>query len=284
MKLDNDAPFWKVLVVNIIKAVVAVLLVVIVINILLKIFTKHNHEIEVPDFTAMTMEEAQKVAHKANVRLDVVDSVFVRRLEPGAIFSQNPASGSAVKKGRRILITINATQPKRVEMPNLVGLSLRQAKTELYSRGLSIKRISYVSDIATNNVIEQRYNGRKISQGQQIESESAIELVLGLNYEDALTFVPYVCGYTLSVAEDNIYDNSLNVGTVRYDSSVQTYEDTLNAVVYLQSPIDIHMPHEKGAKVNLNLTVDQTKLSNIQVPEISLESEESEVVSEEDGQ
>lgn len=279
MNSNSETPFWKTLLVNVLKAVIGLVILVCVVDICLKIMTKHNREISVPDFREMSMEEAEYAAKKADVRLDVVDSVFVRRLAPGSVFSQNPAAGSAVKKGRRILITINANQPKMVPMPNLVGLSLRQAKTELYSRGLSIRRISYVSDIATNNVLEQRYNGRKIASGQEVESESAIDLVLGLNDEDSYTFVPYVCGYKLSIAEDNIYDNSLNVGTVRYDSSVETYEDTLNAVVYMQAPSNVNEPHLRGSRVNLVLTVDQTKLA---VPvEIESEQEETDSADEE---
>lgn len=273
MKLDSEKPFWKTLLINIIKAVIGVVVLVLVIDIFLKIFTKHNNEIAVPDFSSMSIEDASQVAAKANVRLDVIDSIYVKRLAPGAVFSQNPAAGSAVKKGRRVLITINATNPKMVDMPNLIGLSLRQAKTELFSRGLSINKISYIEDIATNNVIEQRYRGRRINPGDEVESESAIDLVLGLNPEDATTNVPYVCGYPLQVAEDNIYDNSLNVGTVRYDESVQTYQDTLDAVVYIQSPMDIYVPYNKGARVNLVLTVDQSKLANLTPPTPGSEEE-----------
>ncbi len=273
MKLDPNKPFWKSLLLNIVQAAVGVIILVLIINFCLKIFTRHNNEISVPDFYSMSLEEANHVARKSNVRLDVIDSIYVKRLEPGAVFLQNPAAGSPVKKGRRILITINASQPKMIDMPNLVGFSLRQAKTELYSRGLSINKISYIEDIATNNVIEQRYKGRKIAPGEQVESESAIDLVLGLDYEDALTNVPYVCGYSLSVAEDNIFENSLNVGTVRYDDSVQTYQDTLDAVVYSQSPINIYEPCRKGAKVNLILTIDQSKLADLVPPTLEPEAE-----------
>ena len=270
---DKDS-FWKNLLRNIIGAVIGVVLIVFVINVLLKVFTRHNREIAVPDFTTMSVEEAAAIAQAAEVRLDIVDSIYVRRLAPGAVFSQNPQAGSAVKKGRRILITVNATQPKLIEMPDLVGYSFRQAKTELYSKGLSIRKISYVSDIATNNVIEQRYNGRKIAPGSKIESDSQIDLVLGLNDADTLTYVPFVCGYSLQVAKDNIYDNSLNVGSVRYDASVKTYEDTLSAVVYSQTPNNIHYPCNMGDRVDLMLTVDQTKLLNISYPESEPENEE----------
>ena len=94
------------------------------------------------------------------------------------IYSQNPIAGSKVKKGRRILITINAINPQMVEMPSLVGFSLRQAYTELTSKGLSIGSLIYIEDIATNNVLEQRYNGQPVAPKTLLESESDIDLLL----------------------------------------------------------------------------------------------------------
>ena len=56
---------------------------------------------------------------------------------------------------------------KKVSMPNLVGYSMRQAKAELNSRGLSLGKLIYVSDIATNNVLKQIYRNREIRPGRR---------------------------------------------------------------------------------------------------------------------
>ena len=41
-------------------------------------------------------------------------------------------------------------------MPNLVGLSMRQAIAELQSRGLVLGKLVYVEDLATTNVLGTR--------------------------------------------------------------------------------------------------------------------------------
>ena len=247
---------------NILLAVGIIIAIIIIAFGSLNIITRHNRELTVPDFTNMSLEDALNLAEKRDVRLEVTDSVFVKRLGRGYIYSQNPVAGSKVKKGRRILITINAINPQMVEMPSLVGFSLRQAYTELTSKGLSLGSLIYVEDIATNNVLEQHYNGQPVAPKTLLESESDIDLLLGLNPEDSQTYIPHLTGYTFQVAKDYIIDNSLNVGLVRFDETVTNYTDSLEAVVYSQSPaFSDSMTFVCGTKVSLYLTKDQSKLA-----------------------
>lgn len=250
--------FWK----SVIKALVLIIALVVVAQILLGALTRHNKELSVPDFTNLTISQAEHLAAKSDMRIDITDSVFTKRIGRGVVYSQKPAAGSHVKKGRRILITINALQPKTVEMPNVVGYSLRQAKTVLASKGLNVGHLSYREDIATNNVLEQRMNGQIIKPGKSIETESSIDLLLGLDPANDRTYIPHLIGYSQDVAIDNIINNSLNVGTIRFDETVKDYTDSLNAVVCAQSPSSSSgESFPMGTAVNITLTTSQTKVA-----------------------
>ena len=221
--------------------------------ILLEIGTMHNKEISVPDFYNMTVPEAEQLAKEANVRLDVVDSVYVKKMAKGAVFKQNPQPDSRVKKGRRILITINAVSTKKVVVPNLVGYSLRQAIADLQSRGLTLGRLIYRSDMATDNVLGQMRGGSVIAPGTKVESGTSIDLVVGLNSSDYTTLVPKLDGMNYMTAVDAIHGNSLNVGKIVCDTSVVTYSDSLRAVVYKQKPVSQYKI-SKGSPVTIYLT------------------------------
>ena len=263
--MNEKMKSYKWIVSNLVKAAVLIFALVLVTSLLLKIATRHNKEIAVPDFSGMDMVEARYTARKNDIRVEVTDSVFLSRLPRGAVFSQNPAAGSKVKKGRRIKLTINATQAKTVQMPDLVGLSLRQAIQDLATKGLSVGRISYQEDIATNSVLSQSCRGRKVAPGDEVEYESAIDLLLGRDPADSFTYVPYLLGYTLAIARENILDNSLNVGRVTYDETVSSWEDSLSAVVYKQSPYSSSTaPYLMGANVDIYLTMSQAKLFSAQ--------------------
>ena len=109
---------------NLLLAVALVVGLLLIAQVALGIITRHNQTVPVPDFTNMTVAEAQQVARDGHVGVKVTDSVFVRRLGAGVIYRQSPKAGSTVKKGRSIFLTINSIVPRKVVMPNLVGYSL----------------------------------------------------------------------------------------------------------------------------------------------------------------
>ena len=247
--------------VNLLIACGAVVALIVGAMVFLNVVTMHNDERSVPDFTNMSVDEAQNVARDAGMRIEVTDSVFVKRMKRGAVYRQNPPAGAMVKKGRRIVLTINAVNAKKVTMPNLVGHSLRQAKAELMSRGLVLSRLVYEQDMATNNVLRQMMDGKVIEPGTMVDSESVIELVLGLNDRDDQTFVPDVAGLKNLSAVEAIFDHSLNVKDLKFDDTVKDYDDSLSAMVYRQIPeasdsISVSM----GSGVMLYLTMDPAKI------------------------
>ena len=263
MEVDqNNNPIGRWIIRNLVLAVALMITLLAITQLSLKLITRHNQVIEVPDFTDLSVADAKIVAKRHHIRTEVTDSVYVKRMEKGHVFSQNPAPGSKVKKDRNIKLTINAHSTKMVKMPNLVGYSLRQAKTEILASGLTVGRLMYREDLATNNVLDQFIAGRYVAPGTEVEAESPVDLLLGLSPDESNTYIPYLVGFTLPIARDNIFENSLNLGNVSYDETVENYQDTLNAVVYQQSPA-YHpgSPVKMGTTINLKLTTSQAKIA-----------------------
>ena len=274
-KTENKPKAGKILsnwvVKNLLIAFALVVVLIVGSMIFLNIFTKHNQELSVPDLANMTVEEAQLVAAEAGMRVDVTDSAFVKRMKRGAVYRQNPVPGSKVKQGRRISLTINAVNPRQITMPDLIGYSMRQAKAELLSRGLVLGKLIYVHDMATNNVLRQLHNNMEIAPGDMVDSEAVIDLVVGLNSRDNRTFVPYLAGLRNLSAVEAVHDHSLNIGHLRFDDTVKDYEDSLNAVVYMQMPEACDtIPVVMGESVDLYLTLNQAK---VPVKESNIEDE-----------
>lgn len=255
-KIENKGFFSNWIVRNLIGAVVFFAVLLIAATVILGIITHHGQTIEVPDLTNMSVDNARHEASREDLRIEVIDSIYVRRMQKGAVYSQNPKAGTKVKKGRRIMLTINAMNAKKVSMPNLVGYSMRQAKAELNARGLALGKLIYVNDIATNNVLRQIYHNREIRPGRQIETGSEIDLQVGLNPSDNMTYVPNVKGMKYLRAVDAVHDNSLNLGKVVFDKTVKNYTDSLNATVYKQSPGASKSPLLMGSDVTIHLSLD----------------------------
>ena len=255
-KIDKKGFFSNWIVRNLLGAVVFFVALLLVATVILNILTHHGQTIEVPDLTSMSVDQARREASREDLKVEVIDSIFVRRMERGAVYSQNPKPGTLVKKGRRIMLTINAINAQKISMPNLVGYSMRQAKAELNARGLALGRLIYVNDIATNNVLKQIYHNREIRPGRQIETGSEIDLQVGLNPTDNMTYVPNVKGMKYLRAVDAVHDNSLNLGKVIFDKTVKNYTDSLNATVYKQTPAASKSPLLMGSDVTIHLSLD----------------------------
>lgn len=219
----------------------------------LESYTRHGQEVEVPEFRHLSLDEAYKLANDKKLRLEIVDSVY-SKTNKGLVRKQDPDPGSVVKEGRRIFLTINAKNVKVVKMPNLKGLSLRQAVLEMKVLGLSLGNIHYKSDIATNNVLGQLYKGRELKPGDEVETASEIDLIVGLNRRENLKAkVPNLFGKSAEEAIDMIHENYLNINNIEYAPGVVTDEQKSNAVVYMQEPEPLDSLIEYGAGVTIFL-------------------------------
>ena len=226
----------------------------------LRHYTHHGEALLVPDVTGLMRDEAGKLLLARKMRCQVSDSVYVSSVRPGAVVNQNPEPGSKVKENRNIFLTINALAPEKIKMPNVVDLTLRQAKTTLESQGLTIGELIYVPDIAKDYVLKQQYRGEEIRRGTEIIKGSAIDLVLGLGLSDETTPVPNLLGNILPDARNILTKYFLNFGVIDYDQSVITSVDSLKAFIYRQRPdASVNAVLQLGATVDVWMTVDETK-------------------------
>lgn len=146
---------------------------------ILRIYTRHGREFAAPSFSGLSVEDAEILAQKSHLNFYVSDSTFTPGKEPGAVIDQNPSAGTNIKVKRTIFLTINAKKPLKIKMPNVVGVSLRQAEAILQRCGLHTAKKIYVSDIARDYVLRQQYKGKDIATGTKVIKGGGIDLVLG---------------------------------------------------------------------------------------------------------
>lgn len=216
----------------------------------LKWYTRHERSFPIPDLTGMTLREASSILETHHLRYRINDSVYQNQEAPGVILTQNPLPGTHVKNQRTVFFIVNASEPEKTTAPSVVGVTLRQARNILESKGLSVGKISYVPDIARNNVLQQMFQGRALPSGEEIIKGSAVDLVLGLGIDSQnVTEIPEVIGLNLVTARDRIHQSLMNLGTIFTDRSIQNPNDSLQSVVWKQSP-------EPAAKAPAGTLVD----------------------------
>lgn len=245
---------------NIALAVIFIVALAGIASLLLNIFTRHNKYKDVPNFVGVSMEEAEVLAKTDRLRIEINDSLYVPTYAPGVILEQKPEAGTQVKSGRRIFVTVNSARQKMVTVPYVAGYSLRQAKNMLETAGLTIEKLIYTEDIATNNVLEQKVNGTKVSKNKPFRAEmgSAVTLTVGRARDAGPVTVPKVTGMPLHQAQSRIFETGLNVGKVIYDNDINALNQK-SARVYSQTPAPGRY-QPLGTGVTLKLTIDSAKL------------------------
>lgn len=245
---------------NIVLIVIALLIMAVAAHLVMQIGTRHGARRRVPDFTGLRLDEAERVAHKNQLRLSVNDSLFVPAYESGVVLDQLPERGVEVKPDRTIYLTINSFREKTVPVPYVAGRSLRQAKNMLEIAGLEIAELIYRPDIATNYVLEEFCGGKQVSENSKIEAGigSGITLYVGAEPENDTAVVPMLVGFSLKQAKSRLWELGLNVGRIGFDEGI----DLLNqreAGVYIQSPA-AEQTAALGTRVDLRLTLDRKKV------------------------
>lgn len=227
----------------------------------LNIFTQHGEAYSVPDFSGLTIDEVMQLTGEKKLRYQIIDSVYLPYKKRGTIVNQSPPANFKVKENRTIFLTLNAFYAERVNMPNLIGVSLRQANDIIETYGLNAGKLKYVSDLARNNVLEQKYNGKNIQKGTLINKGSYIDLILGKGLRNKKTSVPKLINLTQKEARRKLILASLNTGNIYYDKTVLFKNDSAEAKVWKQYP-----KHSKNASVNLGyyvniwLTINEKKI------------------------
>jgi len=230
----------------------------------LRYYTSHGEAIPVPDVRGLLLNEAALVLQAQHMRWQMSDSVYVSSYRPGAVVNQNPEPNSRVKKNRNVFLIINALMPEKVSMPNVVGVSYRQAKATLEQNGLVIGKLTYQPHMYEHYVLGQKYNGQDIRRGTEIIKGSEIELVIGRGLSAERTLVPNVIGSTFIEARENLTKYFLNIVVIDYDNTVRTSADSVRAFIYQQRPTaNPNATLQLGASIDVWLTVDESKKPNV---------------------
>jgi beta-lactam-binding protein with PASTA domain len=223
---------------------------------ILSLYTHRGESLAIPDFSGMTMAEAQRVAKKMNLRFELSDSIYKAGKKPGTILMQNPGAGHKIKSGRMIYLTLVSSIPGQEEVPKLTDISLRQARVLLESKGFALGRVEFIPSEFNDLVLEQKNNGVPVLPGSRLDNGATIDLVVGQNGGINETLIPDFTG--LPLAEVMIMCNlkQLQTGSVVFDESVTNHSDSVTAKVISQFPLaDSTVFVPAGSVVNLVLSL-----------------------------
>ncbi|WP_416443644.1 PASTA domain-containing protein [Leeuwenhoekiella sp. A16] len=172
--------FSKAFVKQLLLALLVLIVLVFVILFWLKSSTNHDQRISVPDLSKMTLNLVKQQLDDADLNYVVIDSSNYNPDYPKySVIEQTPGPGKFVKEDRKIYLVLNPSGYRKIEVPNIVGRTRRQAEPTLVALGFKVGKIDYRDYIAKDEVLEMRYKGQTIKAGERLQKTAIIDLVLG---------------------------------------------------------------------------------------------------------
>lgn len=222
-------PFW----VNLLAALVLVFLIGFLFLQSLSWFTNHGAYLKVPAVKGQNVDNAIKILESKGFDVVIQDSVYFDSIPRYSVIKQLPEPDATVKVNRTVFLTINRAVPPAVTMPKLEGLSFRFAYDMLQRNHLKLGDTIYRPDFMKGSILEQQYNGGRITAGTKIPWGARINLIIGGGLQLEQVMVPDLVGMTFTDARALLETKGITLASV---ISMSTVKDTAAAFVYKQNP------------------------------------------------
>ncbi|ACC98299.1 PASTA domain containing protein [Elusimicrobium minutum Pei191] len=113
-------------------------------------------EVPVPDLTSKKISEALDLLAASNLAMKKAGEEISPDAAPGSVVRQIPSQGSVVREGRIIRVWVSATE-EEFAMPNLIGMTLRNAQLYVRQNGLMTGNTdnAYSNEYEKGSVIDQ---------------------------------------------------------------------------------------------------------------------------------
>lgn len=201
--------------------------VVLLDRVVMPIVVKHAWDMKVPEVVGLTVEEAQAKLKKANLGLKIVSQIYDPNQPQGIILSQMPEPYSTVKRDRAVRVQISK-EADMTYVPELSGVSLRQAEISLADWGLTIGELAwqYADSLPDNFVVATLPEvGTKVPYG------TSINLIVNKSPTADSVEVPYVVGKYMDEGVKMLTDAGLKIQEIK----MKKEEEQIPGIILRQS-------------------------------------------------
>lgn len=197
---------------------VVFLAVVIADNFIFPAIILDKEVVSIPEITGMKADQGIKVLEGKGLSYHIAGEQYNPKFPSGTIIRQVPESGSRVKIGRRIYLTISKGK-ETVPVPYLIGKTLHNANLLLMQKGLVLGDTVWENSdyYMRDTVISQ-----SIRAGQNASYGDTIDVVVSLGSANQIE-MPQLIGKSLPEAEKLLADLGLKLGNIEYIKNDGTY-------------------------------------------------------------
>ena len=213
-----------------------VLVAFFLVNFALKSYTRHGERITVSNFVDMTVEDSREAAQRQQLRVQVLDSVWVGQQDEQLVLEQSPRAASEVKQDRTIYLTVSKVLPPEVLLPQFKDYGYDYVRYAQMLEGLDVKAsiLKEVFDpkqapgtILYFNIDGKKYTDADLADGIKLPKGTELSFVITEKQSNVL--LPSLVCKTYDEARFILESYGLQVGSINGS-------DSPFAFVYQQRP------------------------------------------------
>ena len=227
---------------------IALLIVLLIIGTSWYRISGPGNKIAIPSLAGMSQTQAATAVAELGLKIGEVQEVFSEDVPKGKVITSNPPGGGRVEVAGEVLLIVSKGKD-RIEVPELVGLTVEEAAAALKSKNLKVGRVSEkFSDTFEAGLL---INGNPVS-GTPVRKDSSVDLIIskGLEQVELTNFQ----GKTSDQAQSELNAAGLIV------SSKYEYSDSIPiGTVISQTPSDVSTVG-KGEKIELVISKGPSKI------------------------
>ena len=165
--------------------------------VLMPSYTRHGVSVQVPNVEDKPFLNAKEQVESRSLQVKRQVGRFNPNVPREAVVDQNPPPHSSVKPGRRVYLTVNAGEAPVVSIPDLNGISVREAKNRIASLGLSVGTVGPDSlpSPYPNTITRQRPD-----PGDSLKTGGTVDLWYSTGLGTDTVQVPSIAGRTVEQA------------------------------------------------------------------------------------
>jgi serine/threonine-protein kinase len=137
----------------------------------------------VPDLRNFPVEEAEELIRSEGLKVGKISEVFHESVPRGCVISQSPPAGSKVNRNATINLLISKGGEEEValiEVPDLVGLRIQEARNVIQQRGL---RLGEIEEVEVPEKAPEVVIAQKPSPGEKLAPGGVINLTVNKKIE-----------------------------------------------------------------------------------------------------
>jgi beta-lactam-binding protein with PASTA domain len=203
--------------------IILILFTVLMDKVVMPLYVNLGDETELPDVIEMSIGEGKSLLEEHGFQIFIKDSLYDTHHPVGTIIEQNPYPYAVVKEGRRVYLSVS-NGDKPIIMPNLFGVSPREATLILETFGLKLGSKNYVY---SDRYYEGTVMGQSYPQGQEIKSGSKMDIIISLGQLSVEAIVPDLVGKSLHESRERLRAVKLTIAEIVWEERDNILPETV---------------------------------------------------------